>query len=284
MGVGCHAAPIFAGTRPLAQVFCTILLAAVGCAHIPAASSGAEARARFLESFARGDPASRGAGFLSAKRGTKRQGSLDLRWASLAESVVVVGYAGPVRALDASLLGDSVYVGLRPMDLGMAGLVPRREGLGARGLRFLTRPWDFSEKWIRDALARTSVEPIEKGWRLSGTFDAGSGVHPYALELDPAGSPRRLRIGRPGGDGTLIIVRYGPTRSYRGGRLPRWIEWERGPSLLRLSIGEYARATPGRLRHAPAAERDWDMMTLDDPRSRDLLRRFLGVGEESAAP
>ncbi len=266
------------------QGVCAALLLAAGCARVPVAASGADARARFLEAHALPEPASRGAGLLSARRGAKRQGTLDLRWSSVAESVVVIGYAGPVRALDASLLGDSVYVALRPMDLGLAGLVPREEGLGARGLRFLTRPWDFSSAWIRDALERASLAPVEKGWRLSGTFDSDSGALPYALELDAKGDPRRLRIGRAGGEGTLIVVRYGPARSYRAGRLPRWIEWERGPSLLRLGIDEYARATPGRFRHSPAADPEWDVMTLDDPRSRDLLRRFLGVGDDGVDP
>lgn len=265
-------------------MLCAALLLAAGCARVPAVASGADARARFLDTYARGEPASRGAGALSARRGTKRQGTLDLRWASAAESVVVVGFAGPVRALDATLLGESVYVALRPMDLGVAGILPRNEGLGARGLRFLARPWDFSSAWIHGALERTSVEPIEKGWRLSGTIDSDSGTHPYALDLDAKGDPRRLRIGRVGGEGTLIIVRYGPTRSYRGGRLPRWIEWEHGPSLLRLAVAEYARTSPGRLRHAPAADPEWEVMTLDDPRSRDLFRRFLGVGETGVEP
>ncbi|HKQ18723.1 MAG TPA: hypothetical protein VJW75_03140 [Candidatus Eisenbacteria bacterium] len=197
---------------------------------------------------------------------------------------MVVGYAGPVRALDASLFGDSIYVALRSMDLGFAGIVPREEGLGPRGLRFLSRPWDFGGAWIRDALDEMSVESIEKGWRLTGTVVSARGTHPVALEIDSKGDPKRLRIGRAGREGTLIIVRYGPTRSYRGGRLPRWIEWEHGPSLLRLAIDEYARASPGRLRHPPAADPDWEMMALDDPRSRDLLRRFLGVGEEEVAP
>jgi len=170
------------------------------------------------------------------------------------------------------------------MDVGLAGLVPSDHGLGARGLRFLTRPWDFSSPWVREAIERTSVEPVENGWRLSGTFDSDSGAHPYALELDSKGALRRLRIGRAGVEGTLIVVRYGPPRSYRAGRLPRWIEWERGPSLLKLVIDQYARASPGRFRHSPAADPEWDVMTLDDPRSRDLLRRFLGVGAEEVEP
>lgn len=260
------------------------MLLAAGCARAPVASSGADARARFLATYGRAEPASRGGGFLSARRDGKRQGTIDLRWAYTADSIVVVGYAGPVRALDASLFGDSIYVALRSMDLGLAGIVPQGEGLGARGLRFLTRPWDFGGDWIRDALDETNVESIEKGWRLTGTVASARGTHPITLEIDAKGDPKRLRIGRAGREGTLIIVRYGPTRSYRGGRLPRWIEWEHGPSLLRLAIDEYARSSPGRLRHPPAADPDWEMMALDDPRSRDLLRRFLGVGEEEFAP
>lgn len=282
--VGTHGLSILDGRRVLAQGLCAVLLLAAGCARAPVASSGADARTRFLATYGRAEPASRGGGFLSARREGKRQGTLDLRWAYAADSVVVVGYAGPVRALDASLFGDSIYVALRPMDLGLAGIPPRGEGLGAVGLQFLTRPWDFGDAWIRDALDRASIESIEKGWRLAGTLSSDSGTHPYTLELDTKGDPRRLRIARAGREGTLIIVRYGPTRSYRGGRLPRWIEWEHGPSLLRLEIDEYARSSSGRLRRPPAADPEWEVMTLDDPRSRDLLRRFLGVGEEAVAP
>lgn len=265
-------------------VLAILVIGAAGCARVPTAGSGAVARAHLLHVYASEEPGSRGVGLLSVRRGAKRHGTLDVRWASVAESVVVVGYVGPVRALDASLLGDSVYVGLRPFDLGLAGPVPPGEGMGARGLRFLARPWDFSAPWVRVAIERAAVEPVPEGWRLTGTLEPGVEANPYLLDLDAKGDPRRLRIGRAGGEGALVTVRYGPARSYRGGRLPRWIEWERGPSLVRLTIDEYARAKPARLRHAPPADPEWTLLTLDDPRSRDLLRRLLGVGEEGREP
>jgi len=62
------------------------------------------------------------------------------------------------------------------------------------------------------------------------------------------------------------------------------IEWERGPSTVRLAIDEYARLKPSRLRHSPPADPEWMVLSLDDPRSRALLRRFLGIGADEAEP
>jgi hypothetical protein len=204
---------------------------------------------------------------------------MDVRWATEAESLVVVGYVGPIRALDATLLGDSVYVALRPLDLGVAGPVLDDEGLGPKGIRFLARPWDFSAPWIRSAIEHGTIEAWGDGWRVAGILMSQSS-RPFGLELNAKGEPTRLRIGGEGGRGTWITIRYGETRDYRGGSVPRSIEWERASSIVRLAIDEYARPKPSRLRHAPPADPEWTMLSLADPRSRALLRRFLGIGDE----
>lgn len=208
---------------------------------------------------------------------------MEVRWATEAESLVVVGYVGPVRALDASYLGDSLYVALRPMDLGLSGSLLGDEGLGARGLRFTARPWDFSPAWIRAAIEHGTLDAWGDGWRVAGVL-VGERTHPFSLELTAKGEPKRLRIGGEGGRGTLITLRYGEPKQYRGGSVPRWVEWERGPSVVRLDIEGYARPGPSRLRHVPPADPEWTMLTLDDPRSRALLRRFLGIGAEEVEP
>jgi len=241
--------------------------------------SGEKARARLLEQFGNREVASRGSGALSLKRGGASEGSMEVRWATEADSVVLVGYVGPVRALDASYLGDSLYVALRPMDLGLTGSILGEDGLGPRGLRFLARPWDFSPEWIRGAITHGTVEPWGDGFRVAGVL-VGEGTNPFGLELSAKGAPRRLRIGGAGGRGTVVTIRYGEPKEYRGGSIPRWIEWERGSSVVRLDIDEYSRPGPSRLRHSPPADPEWTMLSLNDPRSRALLRRFLGIGEE----
>ena len=254
-----------------------------GCARLPATTSpktGTKARDHFLAAFAKREAASRASGALSLRRAGSSEGSMEVRWATEAESLVVVGYVGPVRALDASYLGDSLYVALRPMDLGLAGSVLREEGLGPEGLRFLARPWDFSHAWIRSAIEHGTVEPWSEGWRVAGVL-VGDGTNPFSLELTPKGEPKRLRIGGEGGRGTLIAVRYGEPKQYRGGSVPRWVEWERGSSVVRLEVEEYARPGPSRLRRPPPADPEWTMLSLDDPRSRALLRRFLGIGGDA---
>jgi hypothetical protein len=261
------------------------MLVLAGCGKAPVSltggpsGSGEKARARFLEEFAKAEPASRGSGAISLKRGSASEGSMDVRWATEVDSLIVVGYVGPIRALDASYLGDSLYVALRPMDLGLAGPVLGDDGLGPHGLRFLARPWDFSPGWIRAAIEHGTVEPWGDGWRVAGVF-VGEATNPFGLELSAKGEPRRLRIGGAGGRGTLVTIRYGDPKSYRGGTLPRSVEWERGPAVVRLDIDEYARPGPSRLRHLPPADPEWTMLSLDDPRSRALLRRFLGIGED----
>lgn len=264
------------------------LLLFAGCARAPApgSTSGAKARAQFLDAFAKREPASRGSGSLSLRRGGQSEGAMEVRWATEADSLVVIGYVGPVRALDASYLGDSLYVALRPMDLGLSGSTLGDEGLGAAGLRFLARPWDYSPEWIRRSIEHGAVEAAGEGWRVAGALAdqtprlQSSRPLYFSLELSATGDPKRLRIGAGGSDRTLVTIRYGDPKSYRGGSVPRWVEWERGSSVVHLEISEYARPGPSRLRHVPPADPEWTMLSLDDPRSRALLRRFLGIGEE----
>ena len=267
----------------MALLLAAAMLAGCARAPVPPAGSGAKAREHFLATFARKEAASRGAGAMSLRRERASEGSMDVRWASEAESIVVVGYVGPVRALDASFLGDSLYVALRPMDLGLAGSVMAEDGLGPHGLRFLARPWNFSPEWIRSAVEHGTIEPWGDGWRVAGVL-VGEGTNPFSLELSAQGDPRQLRIGRAGGRGTLVTIHYGDPKTYQGGSLPRWVEWERGPSTVRLEIDQYSRPGPSRLRHSPPASPEWTMLSLDDPRSKELLRRFLGIGADEAEP
>lgn len=269
--------------EPLAQVLCALLLMA-GCARIPAASSAAEARARFVESFAGTDISTRGAGMISIKRSSKNSGSINTRWGAVGESLVIVGYAGPVRTLDATILGDSVYIAVRPYDLGLAGLIPADEGLGAHGLRFLARPWEFDSPWIHDALGRAGVEPAGAGWRLIGRLDGAGGPHTFVLELNAKSEPKLLRIQYPGAERDLVTIRYGSPRRYQNARIPHWIEWTHGATQIRLEIEEHAHMKEAQFRHTPRAEKDWKILAIDDPRSRDLLRRLLGAGDEEPTP
>ncbi|HLQ65839.1 MAG TPA: hypothetical protein VK123_01250, partial [Candidatus Limnocylindrales bacterium] len=128
-----------------------------------------------------------------------------------------------------------------------------------------------------------TVEPWGDGWRIAGVL-IGEGTSPFSLELGAKGAPLRLRIGGSGGRGTLVTIRYGEPRSYRGGSMPRWVEWDRGPSTVRLAIDEYSRPRPSRLRHSPPADPEWTLLSLDDPRSRALLRRFLSIGADETDP
>jgi hypothetical protein len=209
---------------------------------------------------------------------------LNARWAALDESVVVVGYVGPVRALDATVLGDSVYAALRTYDLGLAGEIPTDEGVGADGLRFLARPWVFGAPWMRDAIERSRIESTRKGWRLSGDLSCADGVHPFALELGGRLEPLSLRIQNAGDSLGFVAVRYGPLRRYSGGKLPRWIEWTHGDAKIHLDIEEYATTKSKTLRHPPPAEADWTILAPDSPRGRDLIRSLLGAGELEEAP
>ena len=276
-----HAAH-FALGRLLAQGLCALVLAP-GCAHAPTAGTGAEARARFLGSFASPGAESRGAGMLAVRSGSEGRAGLNTRWAARAESVVVVAYVGPVRALDATVLGESVYVALRTYDVGLAGLVRAEDGIGAEGLRFLTRPWEFGSPWIRDAIERAEVEPLEKGWRLRGELESGSGPRPFRLDLNRKLEPTALLIQRERSGGNQVSIRYGPIRRFDTGRVPRWIEWSHADTRVRLDIEEIGRLNSGPLRRVPPAKDGWTILGLDDPRGRDLLRRFLGVDQGESA-
>jgi hypothetical protein len=116
--------------------------------------------------------------------------------------------------------------------------------------------------------------------RVTGIFRTER-ANPFQLELNESGEPSVLQIGRPSARGTLVTVRYGSPKKFQGGSVPRWIEWQHGPSTVRLDVDTYARPKPSRLRHPPPADPEWTMLTLDDSRSRALLLRFLGIGAET---
>jgi hypothetical protein len=213
------------------------------------------------------------------QRGRGRKG-LNTSWAAVAESMVVVAYAGPLRILDGSILGDSLYLALRTYDLGLAGPLSTGEGLGRRGVLFLARPWTFDGAWVREALERATMEPIAKGWRLAGTFEGEGEDQPFQLELNRKLEPQRLRVGREDAPSSVLQIRYGPYKKYSDGSHPRWIEWTRGDTRIRLDLEDHARAKPSQLRHPPPAKPEWTIVALDDPKGRRLLRRLLGVGEE----
>jgi hypothetical protein len=206
------------------------------------------------------------------------------RWAAVRDSVAVVGYSGPVHALDAILLGDSVFAALRPYDLGLAGLVPEDEGIGAAGFRFLSQPWSFGTPWMRAGLDRARIEPRDRGWRMIGTLEGADGTRPFTLDLDRHARPIALAIEDASGGGRFVSIRYGPVRRYPGGRLPRWIEWTHGDASIRLEMEDYAVTQSQTVRHLPPAEADWTMLALDSPRGRDLLRNLLGATDDSVEP
>ena len=216
---------------------------------------------------------------LSVQFGSRSRGGLNTRWASHGDSLAIVAYAGPVRAFDATVLDDSVYIALRPYDLWLEGLVPGAEGFGAAGLVFVARPWDFGRSWVRRAIERARVESTREGWRLDGTFsDEGKG-HPFTLDLNANAEPVRLRIQHRGDERTLVTVRYGPVRRYEFGRVPRWIEWSRPSAHMRLEVEEQSRAKPMARWIPPRAGDDWTILTLEDPLARDILERVLGSEE-----
>ena len=266
-----------------AQAICALLLAA-GCAHGPAPSSGAEARARFLDTFARADTATRGAGMLAVRHGGKGREGLNTSWAAVRESVAAVAYAGPIRTIDAVVLGDSVYLAIRPYEMGLAGPIPAGAGLGPRGVLFLVRPWAFGVPWVREAIERAAVDPDGEGWRLAGSFDRGDRAHEFTLTLSAKGEPKALRVRLSSDARDEISIRYGPVRRFSSGPVPRWIEWSRGDTRIRLDIEDHAPAKPSQFRHMPPPREDWTILALDDPRGRDLLRRLFGVGGEVTSP
>jgi hypothetical protein len=254
-----------------------LLLIAAGCARVPPPRTGVEAKARFLERYA-GPPAPvRGAGTLTVRRDGSRRGAMQARWAAAGESVVFAGYVGPVRAVDAVLLGDSVFVALRPYDTGLTGEIRPGSPLDARAARFLTRPCQFGDPWIRGALERADVEPRDDGFRLRGTVDSPGAAVRVALDLNARGEPRVLTLSRAEGD--EVIIRYGPPRGFAAGRLPGWIEWSFRTTVARLEIEELAPVDRSRIRLPSPAQKDWTMIALDDPRGEALLRRILGGRE-----
>jgi hypothetical protein len=221
---------------------------------------------------------------LGVRHGRKGREAMNTRWAAVRESLAVVAYAGPIRTLDATILGDSVYVALRPYDLGLAGPIPSRGGPGPRGLRFLTRPWAFGARWVREAIGRAAVEPAGDGWRLVGAFDGADSLHPFTLELNANAEPTSLRVQLTSDARNSITIRYGPVGRFQSGKLPRWIEWTRGATRIRLDIEDHAPAKPSQFRHSPPARDDWTILALDDPHGRDLLRRLFGIGDAETAP
>ncbi len=221
----------------------------------------------------------RGVGSISVRRADKGSGSARVRWAANAESVAVVGYVGPSRALDASLRGDSLYLAIRHYDLGVAGSLRPEEGIDAPLLRFLAMPWDFSAGWVRGALEHAAIDESGRGWRLQGTLGAG-----FALELTERGEPLDLAIRRAGEGGDLIRVRYGPGRSYEAGRIPSWIEWSFSGSVVTLKIEDYAPVDASKIRYATTPEEEWTILTLDSPNGKALVRWLLGISEGSAEP
>jgi hypothetical protein len=254
-----------------------VLLA--GCARAPVSSSGADVRNRFLDAFGSARTPTRGAGMLSVEVGSRGRSGLNTRWAASGESLAIVAYAGPVRAFDATVLDDSVYLALRPYDLWVEGLLPKEEGLGGGALVFIARPWDFGIPWVRSSVERARVETSEAGYRLDGTLSGEGRDHPFTLELNRSAEPVRLRIQHRDDERTLVTIRYGPVGRYELGRAPRWIEWSRPSAKMRLEIEEQSRAKPMSRWIPPRAGDDWTILTLEDPLARDILERILGSEE-----
>ena len=263
-----------------AQANCTVcalaLLLLAGCARVPVSTSGADARTRLLAHGAEVGGPVRGVGDIEADI-AGRGGSFEARWGSAGESLVVIGYSGPIRVLDAALLRDSVYVAIRPQEFGVAGLVRPEQGFGADGLRFLLRPWDFGPAWIREALERASADAIEGGWRLRGRGEAASGTVTFALDITSRGEPRRLELARADDPRIVAVVRYGALRRFAAGRYPRWIEWSRDDARVRLDVREIGDLPGGRLRLLPPASFDWRVVSLNDPEGVELLGRLIGA-------
>lgn len=239
-------------------------------------TSGVDVRNRFLEAFGGASTPTRGAGMLSVEFGNRSRSGLNTRWAATGDSLAIVAYAGPVRAFDATVLDDSVYLALRPYDLWVEGLIPGAEGLSGEALVFVARPWDFGSPWVRKGVERARIEPSESGFRLDGTLTGAGRDHPFTLELNRNAEPVRLRIQHRDDERTLVAIRYGPVRRYEHGRAPRWIEWSRPSARMRLEIEEQSRAKPMSRWIPPRAGDDWTILTLEDPLARDILERVLG--------
>jgi len=265
-----------------AQALCVSLTIAVGCAHTPPASSGIEARDRFLAVYASEEEGTRGSGTVDYHRGDLGRSGLRARWISAADSVSAVVYAGPVRTADASILGDSVYLALRPYQVALGGKIPASEGLGAAGARFLVRPWSFAG--VRSSIESAVTEPIHDGWRLTGEFKRAEGTHAFVLEIDNHSNPRTLRIQGAHGEPDQIVIRYGPMRTFDHGKAPGWVEWSHEDVRVHLTIEEHAAARRDQFRHVPGPAADWKFLSIGEPEGRDLLDRLLGTEGKEHAP
>jgi hypothetical protein len=265
------------------------------CARLPKASSGAAARGRFLTAYASPHGPARGVGSISVRRSDQGSGSARVRWGSNAESLAVVGYAGPSRALDASLRGDSLFIVIRRYGMGVAGrLRGGEEGVSAPLLRFVATPWDFSAGWVRRAVERSAVHESGNGWLLEGAFGGvpNPGGKPsvaeeetrYSLELSARGEPLSLALRRAGENEDAIRVRYGPERNFQVGRIPSWIEWSFSGSVVLLKVEDHAPADAGKIRYVTRAEAGWTILAIDEPGGRALVRWLLGVAEGRAEP
>jgi len=290
---GSRHAPKRAWFRVLAQAACASALVVMGCAGVPKLRTGEEAKARFLAAHAGPGGPVRGVGSVSMRRPGERRGGARARWASVDDSVALIGYVGPSRALDAALLGDSLYFGLRPWRIGVSGPVRGREGLDARLLHFVVKPWEFGRSWLRSEVERAAFEPSGEGWICRGAIpaadpavgDSGSETpFRFALELSSKGALSRLTIRREGESREILAIRYGAERRFRAGWVPRWIEWSFSGTVIRLAIEDVAPVDPAKVRYAPAPSADWTTVGLDEPRGRSLVRRLLGLPEEGAGP
>jgi hypothetical protein len=251
----------------------------VGCSRVPNASSGAEARARFLATHAAPAMAVRGVGTVEVDF-PDRDGSFEARWGASGDSLVVIGYSGPVRVLDATMLRDSILVAIRPKDFGVAGVLRPSDGFGVEGLRFLLRPWEFDTPWMREALERAEAEPAGDGWRFRGTASTGAGDVRFTLDLTSRGAPSRLELVRAGDAAGAASVRYGKPRGFAAGAYPRWIEWSRHDARVRLDLRDVDRLPAEGLRLLPGPPAECRVVSLTDPEGQDFIQRILGSAGE----
>ena len=277
--------------RVLAQAACASVLIVAGCAGVPKLRSGEEAKARFLAAYAAPDGPVRGVASVSLSRPGERRGGARVRWASSGDSLALIGYVGPSRVLDAALLRDSLYVGLRPWRTAVSGPVSGQEGLDARLLRFAVEPWDFGAAWLRGEVERAAFEPSAEGWICRGAFPVAAtpGADPaanvpfrFALEVTSKGEPGRFTFRREGETREILSIRYGSKRRFAAGSIPRWIEWSFSGTVIRLELEELAPVDPTKLRCAPPPPADWTTLRLDEPRGRSLVRWLVGLSEEGA--
>ena len=281
-----------AASRSASLVALAAALLLAGCARLAKPSSGASARDRLLAAYAAAHGPTRGVGAISVRRAERGRGRARVRWAENAESLAVVGYVGPSRALDASLQGDSLYIIVRRYGTGVAGSLRGEEGIEARLLRFIATPWDMSPDWVREALEHAELQESGKGWTLRGSLglDRSGGRGRlgeecrFTLEIGPGADPSRLTLRRARDRDDLISVRYGPARRFQAGRIPRWIEWSFSGSVVRLEVEDHAPADASRIRYAPRTEAGWMILALDRPGGRSLVRWLLGLSEETVEP